>query len=310
MRPGLCAIIDWTSPIGLNDRFLSMKMQYFVSISSVILLIVGAMVIMTYINTLDGRVQEPTDVSVSGKRSFTADVSRIQTRSISSEMKSIFSPKCGPAKPEHAPSECGVQQWKGYSETNPAASAWMALTNTGTTACTVTITQLVLSYLSTNSDGSAPTRTILSSAIQGVQILTDGTNGEDWGNYVRDLPPGSTFTIPANPHAYIHPFGPITAIPDNATEVTLTFSADITNGCVVSGGMDTFEENATPNTNAPYTKNGSETDFIKEAMKTPWVTKTVDFNSPVSYSITHLPRSERTGWYKGKDEVVQEVPAL
>lgn len=283
-----------------------MKMQLVLRfmVAGLMLTVGGAAVLAGALTIMNGQVEEPTDVSVSGKSNFAADVSRIQTRSVSNEMKSIFSPKCGPAKPEHAPSECGVQQWKGYSETNPAASAWMALTNTGTTACTVTVTQLVLSYLSQNTNQNIPTRTVLSSNIQGVQILTDGANGEGWGNYVRDLPQGSTFTIPANPRAYVHPFGPITVIPDNASEVTLTFSADITDGCVVSGGIDTFEENAAPNTQPPYTKDGSITDFIKEAMKTPWVTKTVDFNTPVSYSITRLPRSERTGWYKGKDEAL------
>lgn len=254
------------------------------------------------INTVLQVQKARNEVLVFGSPKLPRVRSYIQTQSSSKEIAWVLPPDCGPAKPTHAPDECGVQQWQGYSETNPAADVWLAIINTGNQACTVTITQLTMSYRSTTDGRSNPTRSILSTGINGVQLLTDGTNGDGWGNYVRDLLPGSTFTLPANLHAYVHPFGPIVAIPEKATELTLTFAANISEGCAVSGGIDTFEEVGKPNTNPPYTKNGSVTDYIKEALKTPWITETVTPQKPVSYSIQRLPRSERTGWYKGKDE--------
>lgn len=241
------------------------------------------------------------EVLISGSPKLPRVRSHIQTQSSSKEIAAVLPPSCGPAKPAHAPDECGVQQWQGYSETNPAADVWLAIINTSNQACTVTITELTMSYRSTTDNRVNPTRSILSSSINGIQLLTDGTD-EGWGHYVRDLLPGSTFTLPANLHAYVHPFGPIIAVPEKATELTITFAANISPGCAVSGGIDTFEEVGKPNTNFPYTKNGSITDYIKEALKTPWVTETVTTQKPISYSIQRLPRSERTGWYKGKEE--------
>ena len=58
------------------------------------------------------------------------------------ELSSITPPDCGPAAPKYAPDECGIQQWLGYSESNPAAVAWMAIANTGTEACAVAVTRL------------------------------------------------------------------------------------------------------------------------------------------------------------------------
>ena len=233
-----------------------------------------------------------TDVRVSGNSVFRPNASRIVTQSSSRETANIIAPECGSAKPEHAPNECGTQQWKGYSETNPAAAAWLAIANTSDRSCTVTITQLELSDVV---DGK---RIVLSSNINGVQLLTDGTDSDSWGNYLRDIAPGSTFIIPPSLHGYVHPFGSMVRVPDNATMLTITLAATISSGCALSGGIDTFEEFATPNTNPPYTKNGSTTDFIKEALKTPWVTKTVNSSAPISFSISRLPRSQRTGWEK------------
>lgn len=239
-------------------------------------------------------------VATSGSRDLPEDVAHIMSQSKSPEITSVVSEDCGPAKPGNAPKECGHQQWAGFSETNPAAVAWMAIANTGTEACRVAITRLELSYLSQEANEKAPSRKILSSDVNGVQLLADGTDGGWWGQYIHDLSSGSTFDIQPNIHAYVHPFGPMMAVPETATEVTVTFAAEIAGSCVASGGMDTYEELATPNTDFPYTQDGSQTDFIKEAMKTPWVTKTVDPNEPISYSIRRLPRSERTGWQKGE----------
>jgi len=237
-------------------------------------------------------------VFVSGSPNLPVDVKRIVSQSASPEIAKIIAPQCGNAKPLHAPDECGSQQWTGYSETNPAAAAWLAIANTGKTSCRATITRLELSYRTESADRTSATRTILSSDINGIQFLTDGTQTAPWGSYLHDLVPGSTFTIPANAHGYVHPFGPIVAVPEDATELTMSFAVSLTGGCVASGGIDTFEENAIPNTDFPYTKNGSVTDFIKEAIKTPWVTRSVNADEPISYSITRLPRSERTGWQK------------
>ena len=203
---------------------------------------------------------------------------------------------CGPAKPDHAPTGCGIQQWLGYSETNPAAVAWLAIANTGTETCRVTITRLELSYL-TDQNGST-TRVPLSSSINGVQVLSDGTDGNYWGAYLYDFARGSTFDIPADTHSYVHPFGPRVAVPEDATELTVRYAAEMTDGCVVAGGLDTYEEDADPTTEAPYTQNGSITDFIKEAYKSPWVTETIDPREPVTFSIERKPWSEREGWYK------------
>jgi|GEM_PF-3118638 len=208
---------------------------------------------------------------------------------------------CGPAKPEHAPSECGVQQWRGYSETNPVAVAWLALANTGTETCRVTITRLELSYLTTDSDGSV-TRIPLSSSINGVQVLSDGTDGNYWGTYLYDFARGSTFDIPAETHSYVHPFGPRIAVPIEAAGLTVRYAAELTTGCVVAGGLDTYEEDRDPTTEVPYTQNGSVTDFIKEAYKAPWVSETIDPRKPVTFSIERKPWGEREGWYKGIEE--------
>lgn len=254
------------------------------------------------LNTLAPAVQmasnTTTEIRVSGSPDLPVDAKRIKTQSFSPEIAKIVTPNCGKAKPTRAPSECGTQQWEGYSETNPAAAAWLAIANTSNRTCSATITRLELSYRAESADRTSTTRTVLSSDINGVQFLTDGTNSENWGSYLHDLAPGSTFTIPPNAHGYVHPFGPIVAIPDNAAELTISFAVSLSNGCVASGGIDTFEEFAIPNTNPPYTKDGSITDFIKEAIKTPWIARSVNPNEPISYSITRLPREERTGWTK------------
>lgn len=238
------------------------------------------------------------EIVVSGSPNLPVNVKQIESQSASSEIVKVIAPNCGKAKPAHAPDECGTQQWTGYSETNPAAAAWLAIANVNDATCSATITRLELSYRSESADRTSTTRTILTSDINGVQLLTDGTNSNDWGSYLHDLALGSTFTIPPNVHGYVHPFGPIVAVPEDAAELTMSFAITLSNGCVASGGIDTFEELAIPNTNPPYTKNGSITDFIKEAIKTPWINKTVDPDEPISYSIARLPRSERTEWAK------------
>ena len=202
---------------------------------------------------------------------------------------------CGPAKPEQAPKECGYQQWTGFTEANPVAVAWMAISNPGTETCSVTITRLELNYL--GGDGERHT---LSSGINCVQLLADGTQGGWWGQYRHDLSAGSTFELPPNLHAFVHPFGPMAVVPEDATELTVTFAAKVKKGCIASGGMDTYQENAIPNTEPPYTQNGQPTDFIKEAMKTPWVTETIEPREPVSFSIARNSGMERV-WYKEKD---------
>lgn len=238
------------------------------------------------------------EIVVSGSPDLPVNVQQIESQSLSSEIAQVMAPNCGKAKPAHAPDECGTQQWTGYSETNPAAAAWLAIANAGNETCSATITRLELSYRSESEDRTSTTRTILTSDINGVQLLTDGTGSNDWGSYMHDLAPGSTFTIPPNAHGYVHPFGPIVAVPEDAAELTMSFAVTLSDGCIASGGIDTFEELAIPNTNPPYTKDGSITDFIKEAIKTPWVARTVNPDEPISYSIARLPRSERTGWTK------------
>lgn len=250
--------------------------------------------------------QDSGAVIASGDRMMPEDLSRIASHAKSPELESVIGEECGPAKPGNAPKECGHQQWAGFSETNPVAVAWMAVANTGTEACRVSITRLELSYLSQDANEAVPSRKMLSSDINGVQLLADGTDGGWWGKYIHNLPIGSTFDLQPNIHAYVHPFGPMMAVPEEATEVTVTFATEITGDCIASGGMDTYEEDAIPNTEPPYTQDGSETDFIKEAMKTPWITQTVSPDVPISYSINRLPRNQRTGWakdpelYKGK----------
>ncbi len=271
-----------------------------IAAASLALASAGVPAMNMFSHTIHAESESSAAIVVSGSADLPVDAKRITSQSSSAEIAKLVSPTCGRAKPAHAPNECGVQQWTGYSETNPAAAAWLAIANTGTTTCSATITRLELSYRIESDDRTSTTRTVLSSDVNGVQFLTDGTRTTPWGSYLYDLAPGSTFTIPANAHGYVHPFGPIVEVPNNATELTMTFAVTLSSGCVVSGGIDTFEEFAKPNTNPPYTKDGSVTDFIKEAIKTPWITRTVPSNEPISYSITRLPRSERTGWAKVK----------
>jgi|GEM_PF-7101560 len=206
------------------------------------------------------------------------------------QVADIHPPDCG-VKPDHAPEECGQQQWLGYSEYNPAAVAWMAVANTGTDGCTVTITRLELSYTST-----ADEKKLLSCGINGVQLLSDGTgsDGDYWGKYLMIIEPGTKFYIPPNTGAYVHQFGDMILVPDDAKELTVTFSAEITEGCVVAGGLDTYSEFANPDTVEGYTQDGSVTDFIKEGMKTPFVNSTIDPEKPISYSIMHVPTEPGT----------------
>ncbi len=252
-------------------------------------------------NTVQIANETPAEIVVSGSPDLPVNVKQIESQSLSSEIAKVVAPDCGKAKPAHAPDECGTQQWTGYSETNPAAAAWLAIANAGNETCSATITRLELSYRSESEDRTSTTRTILTSDVNGVQFLTDGTDTADWGSYLHDLAPGSTFTIPPNAHGYVHPFGPIVAVPESATELTMSFAVTLTDGCIASGGIDTFEEFAIPNTKPPYTKDGSITDFIKEATKTPWITQTVNPDEPISYSIERLPREERTGWSYAAD---------
>lgn len=193
------------------------------------------------------------------------------------QIADITPPECG-EKPEHAPDECGVQQWAGYSEHNPAAVSWMAIANTGDETCSVKITRLELSYKST-----AGEKALLDCGINWSQRLSDGTQEEygNWGTYISDSGSGTLFEIPPRTGAYIHPFGNLVLVPDDAQELTITFSAEITPGCVASGGMDTYSEFANPD------KVGH--DIIFEAMKTPWVAETIKPENPISYSIVHVP---------------------
>lgn len=247
---------------------------------------------------------EKIKVTVSGNPELDPSLIDLRQKPEPKEITKLKGQDCGPAKPADAPSECMHQQWQGFSETNPVGVAWMAIANTGTEACTATITHLELSYQPKEENTQ---RVLLSSGINGVQLLSaDKTVGPWWGAYIYDLKPGSSFVIPANIHAYVHPFGPMIEIPEGAGELTVTFSVKLTDGCIASGGIDTYEEYATPNTTPPYTQNGSPTDFVKEAVKAPWVTKTVEPQNPVSFSINRLPRSERTGWTKDADKSVQE----
>ena len=156
----------------------------------------------------------------------------------------------------------------------------MAIANTGTEACAVAVTRLELRYKT--ADGEEK---LLTSGINGVQHLADGTDGKYWGQVVGGQNANDEFIIPAGSHYYIHPFGPRVEVPTDATELTVTFSAKITDGCVTSAGIDTYSENRDPTAEYPYTQNGSTTDFIKEAMKTPWMSTTVDPQYPVSLSI-------------------------
>ncbi len=204
------------------------------------------------------------------------------------ELKESAPPDCG-AKPEHAPSDCGVHQWQGYSETNPVAVSWLAIANTGEEACRVKITRLDLSYTDTLGE-----RAILNSDINGIQLLSDGTAEKSWGTFLGTIGTGNEFVIPNGVHGYVHPFGHMARIPENATELTVSFALELVGDCAASGGIDTYSEWGfhPPGTNG-YTQDGSPTDFIKEALKTPWVTETTDPTDPVSYSFPYIPMSER-----------------
>lgn len=193
------------------------------------------------------------------------------------QVAEIHAPECG-VKPDHAPDECGQQQWLGYSENNPVAVSWMAIANTGSEACTVTITRLELSYKSTAGED-----VLLDCGINWSQRLSDGTKDEygNWGTYISDSGSNTVFDIPPHTGAYIHPFGNLVLVPDDAAELSITFSAEITKGCVASGGMDTYSEMANPD--------AVDHNIIYEALKTPWVAETVYPDHPISYSIQHVP---------------------
>jgi len=184
--------------------------------------------------------------------------------------------------PPHAPSGYGMHQWQGHSEYNPVAVAWLAMKNTGSEPCTVEVTRLELSYITPSGDV-----VMGSSSINGVQVLADGTEGRPWGQFKRGLSSGSTFTISPDTPDYVHPFGPLVEIPSDATQVTVTFSAEITDVCIVGGGMDTYAEYGQPRVGDGYTQDGSDTDFIKEAIKTPWVENTIPPEHPQSFAIIH-----------------------
>lgn len=206
------------------------------------------------------------------------------------EVASITPPDCGD-KPENAPDECGTQQWLGYAEDNPAAVVWAALANTGDRSCTVTISRLELSYKSKNGKSE-----LLSDNINGVQALSDGTDTDNgvWGTYMYDIAPNTSFTIEPGSGAYIHPFGDMVEVPSDATELTITFSAEVEEGCSASGGIDTYEEFASPPGDPEkYTQDGSTTDYIKEIIKTPWFTCTIDPEEAISYSVVHTPTESK-----------------
>ena len=204
------------------------------------------------------------------------------------ELSHVAPPDCA-AKPEHAPSECGVHQWQGFSETNPVAVSWLAIANTGENDCHAVITRLDLSY--TDRLGN---REILESGINGVQLLSDGTDGKPWGQYLSNFPNGSAFVLPRATHGYIHPFGYRAHIPEDAKELTVTFAVEIEGDCAVAGGIDTYAEWAFhEHGQGGYTQDGSPTDFVKEALKTPWITRSVFPKDPVSYSFPCLPRSKK-----------------
>ncbi len=194
-----------------------------------------------------------------------------------------------PLKPEHAPSGYGMHQWKGYSEYNPVAVAWLAIKNVGNEQCTVEVTRLELSYKMP--DGTA---VLGSSSINAVYRLGDGTKGTEWGEDLGSLYKGSTFTLPPHTPDYVHPFGYPVQIPEDAEQVTVTFSAKITEGCIVMGGMDTYSDFGTPRTTDGYTQNGSPTDYIKEAVKIPPVGETVLPENPISYAIPHKQRDDNS----------------
>lgn len=205
------------------------------------------------------------------------------------EVEDAQSTDCG-VKPENAPPECGIQQWKGYSEINPAATAWMAISNTGDEPCTATITRLELSY--TDSDGK---RQLLTSGINWAQMLSENkVNDGGWWGKETSIPisgSGSRYDIPPGLNAYVHPFSQMVYVPEDATELTMTFSAEITDGCIMQGGMDTYSEYIIPQEGYKkgYTQDGSTTDFIKEALKTKYYERTVEPTEPVSISIHRVP---------------------
>lgn len=194
---------------------------------------------------------------------------------------------CG-VKPEAAPPECEIQQWKGYSEINPTATAWMAISNIGDEPCTATITRLELSYKDSKGE-----RHLLTSGVNWAQVLSEGGEYGWWGKET-DVPisgSGSRYDIPPHLNAYVHPFSHMVYVPEDATDLALTFSAEITDGCIMQGGTDTYTEYMTPQEGYKkgYTQDGSTTDFIKEALKTKYYERTVEPTEPVSISIQRIP---------------------
>ena len=196
---------------GKHTRRVKTKKRYHLHIAAASLVFAGFGISAEkmFSNTIQMASETSTEIVVSGSPDLPVNVNQIESQSTSSEIAKVVAPNCGKAKPTHAPDECGTQQWTGYSETNPAAAAWLAIANVSDAACSATITRLELSYRSESADRTSTTRTILTSDINGVQLLTDGTNSNDWGSYLHDLTPGSTFTIPPNAHGYVHPFGSI-----------------------------------------------------------------------------------------------------
>lgn len=200
------------------------------------------------------------------------------------QVADIHAPDCG-VKPDHAPEECGQQQYLGTSQYNPAAVVWLAIANTGTEGCTVEVTRLELSYTSTLGE-----KELLTCGITGAQLLSDGTGakGDYWGRYLTNIDPGTQYYIPPNTGAYVHPFGPLIEVPADATELTVTWSGKLTKGCVVGGGMDTYTVFANPDEVGH--------DIIEEAIKDPFVgvgegeeETEIEEAAPISYSIMHVP---------------------
>ena len=224
------------------------------------------------------------------------------------EVEDARATDCG-VKPEKAPPECGIQQWKGYSEINPAATAWMAISNIGEEPCTATITRLELSYK--DGDGN---RQLLTSGVNWAQMLSENAveDGGWWGKETQ-VPisgSGSKYDIPPDLNAYVHPFSEMVYVPEDATELTMTFSAEITDGCIMQGGMDTYTEYIEPQHGYKkgYTQDGSTTDFIKEALKTKYYERTVEPADPVSIAINRVPRDskEYEEYAKRREAIIQE----
>jgi hypothetical protein len=186
---------------------------------------------------------------------------------------------CG-SPPTYAPPDCGSQQWTYYSPHLPVAVGWLAVANTGSSSCTVSISKLELSY-------STPSgATVLSNTINGAQQLYDGTiSGTTFGTLIATISPTTSYTVAAGAGYYAHPFTEMKKVPTDATKVSLAYSVTVGSGCVVQAGIDTYQKYATPTSSSPYTQNGSNTDFIKEAIKSPWVST----STSTSISITHHP---------------------